>query len=183
MRAWLAQNRGGLGIGLLGMALIGAVSWLWRPAPAPVAVVIPTPVASAVPVLVVHLAGEVQRPGVYQLPGNSRVADGIAAAGGATEEANLDALNLAARLVDGQRILVPARSSAASPTETSGRVNVNRASRAELEGLPGIGPAIAQRILDYRDRNGPFRSFEQFREARLINAPTLERLRELVVFE
>ncbi len=183
MRAWLAQNRGGLGVGLLGMALIGAVSWLWRPAPTPVAVVIPTPAPSATPQLVVHLAGEVQRPGVYQLPGNARVADGIAAAGGATDEANLDALNLAARLVDGQRVLVPSRTSVGSPSEASGRTNLNRASRAELEALPGIGPAIAQRILEYRDRNGPFRSFDQLRETRLINAPTLERLRDLIVFE
>jgi competence protein ComEA len=131
---------------------------------------------------VVHVAGAVARPGVVELPENARVIDAIEAAGGGLPDADLDRLNLAARLVDGQRVLVqrmgdpPASAEPALPGGTGagadggppGLVNVNTATQAELETLPGIGPVLAEAIITERDRRGGFRSVNELREVRGI---------------
>ncbi len=119
--------------------------------------------------VVVHVAGEVKDPGVFTLDTGSRVQDALMAAGGGTEEAEVHALNLAAELVDGQRVYVPR---VGEVEETMGlaagsdnqRVNLNTASLDELETLPGIGPALAQRIVDHREANGLFRNIEEIKE-------------------
>jgi len=123
--------------------------------------------------VVVHVAGAVLVPGVFELPAASRVADAIDRAGGPSDDAEVGALNLAAPLVDGTRVYVPvvgeevppavdtpvADSETGEAAEPLGPVDVNRATAVELEALPGVGPATAAAIVTERDRNGPFVSF------------------------
>ena len=101
----------------------------------------------------VHVAGAVRRPGVIELPAGSIVADAIQAAGGADPGANLDELNLASQVQDGQRIMVPAQGSGTasqipSPAEAAGLLDLNRATAADLERLPGIGPTRLAQLRD-----------------------------------
>lgn len=121
--------------------------------------------------VVVHVAGEVEHPGVYELVGGSRVEAAISAAGGATAGADLGALNLAAVVVDGTQIYVPqpgedppATASVAAPSSAEpaavGPIDVNRATAEQLETLPGVGPATAAAIIAERERNGPFVSVD-----------------------
>lgn len=114
--------------------------------------------------LVVHVTGAVVNPGVAELPPGARVADAVAAAGGMTEDADESALNLAALVVDGTQVYVPRIGEgpppiAAAPSgaaQESGLVNLNTADAAGLATLPGIGPALADRIITYRETHGPF---------------------------
>lgn len=132
--------------------------------PAPPATVVSTTTAPAL--LVVHVAGAVARPGLYRLPPGSRVADAVEAAGGPVPVADLDRLNLAAPLGDGQRVAVPRRGEALLPEPAAAPgtgaeaqpVDLNTAGQAELESLPGVGPATARAILEERARRGGFRS-------------------------
>jgi competence protein ComEA len=136
--------------------------------------------------LVVHLSGEVIAPGVYRLPVGARVDDALKAAGGPTGEGDIHRLNLAARLADGQQILVPKRidpvlaGQAQTASPMPGRVNLNMASVAELDRLPGVGPVTAQRIVAYREQHGPYTHVEQLRDAKLVSAATFEKIKELV---
>jgi len=133
----------------------------------------------------VHVAGAVRRPGVYRLRGASRVADAVRRAGGGLAAADLDQVNLAAKVTDGQQVLVPRRlaaSAGAAPTgspatmgagPTAGAagepvvpINLNAATLEQLDTLDGVGPATAQKILDERTRRGGFRSVED-----LANVP------------
>jgi competence protein ComEA len=130
----------------------------------------------------VHVAGAVVRPGVIELRAGSRVIDAVEAAGGGMPEADLDRMNLAARLVDGQRILVqkvgePATAAdpaaPAAPASTDGAptnqpINLNAASQEQLETLPGIGPVLAEAIVAERERRGGFRSVNELRDVRGI---------------
>jgi competence protein ComEA len=124
---------------------------------------------------------------VYEFAEGARVIDAIDAAGGARPGAVLSSLNLAAPLVDGTQVLVTKESQSAPTTETgtgtseaTGLVNVNSATNAELETLPGIGEVIAQAIVDHRTENGPFTSVEQLVDVSGIGDATLENIRELV---
>jgi competence protein ComEA len=170
-----------------------ALATLFVRKPEPPRVVVQAPATRAVaspPVpalLVVHLSGEVIMPGVYQLPVGARIDDALKAAGGPTESGDIQRLNLAARLADGQQIVVPRRVSpilttlaSTSPSPAPGRINLNVASVAELDQLPGVGPVTAQRIVAYREQHGPFERVDQLREAKLVNAPTFEKIKELV---
>jgi competence protein ComEA len=138
-----------------------------------------------VPILV-DVAGWVRDPGVYEFTEGARVVDAIDAAGGARPGAVLQALNLAALLVDGSQILVPREGDAAvAPPVAGGAVaggliNVNTASTTELEELPGVGEVIAQAIVDHRTENGPFTSVDQLLDVSGIGDATLEDMRELV---
>lgn len=154
------------------------------------------------PEMYVHVAGAVKSPGVYRLKPGDRVIDAVAAAGGATAEAAPDALNLAAPVSDGERVYVPTRREAAQagpahqPTYGSGSatspstgtsrprvVNLNRATAADLETLPGIGPSLAQRILDYRRDHGPFRTVEELQNVSGIGPKKFEELRPYVTVQ
>jgi competence protein ComEA len=134
----------------------------------------------------VHVAGAVARPEVYSLPSGSIVRDAIDAAGGPTADADLSRLNLAQPVGDGQRIEVPTRSQSAalgtgySLAGPSARLPLNSASAAELELLPGIGPALAQNIVEYRDRHGPFQRIEDLLEVDGIGPAKLEGIRDLL---
>ena len=149
--------------------------------------------------LFVHVVGEVAAPGVYELEAGSRVLAAIEAAGGATESAVLSALNLARPLGDGEQVLVPNAEAAASLTAASaagaagtgsenpsaqmvngGLVNLNTADLSALETLPRVGPALAQRILDWREANGAFTSPDQLLNVSGIGAKTFEQLQKLV---
>ena len=145
-------------------------------APAPEASPPPTPA-----LVVVDVAGAVARPGVLRLPAGSRVVDALAAAGGAAPEADLSALNRAAPLRDGERIYVP-RAGEVPPRVVGGdpRVDLNRATPAELEALPGIGPGIAARIVRAREQRA-FARPEELQTRGLLSARVFAELRELVV--
>lgn len=143
------------------------------------------------PALVVDVSGAVRRPGLYRLREGSRVADAVAKAGGATAKADLEAINLAAPLADGQKVLVPRKpapgpawsggaDSAAGAALSSGPVSLSTATLEQLDALPGIGPVTAQKILDYREQHGGFRSLEELDAVPGIGPARIEHLRELV---
>jgi competence protein ComEA len=143
------------------------------------------------PVLVVHVVGEVRRPGLYRLRDGARIADAVRRAGGAGRKANLAGLNLAAPLVDGIQVLVPGRVEAVagggtvSPTDASGgvggsAVSLSSATAEELDELPGIGPITAQKIVDYRTEHGPFASVDDLDAVPGVGPTRIEQLRDLV---
>lgn len=132
----------------------------------------------------VHVSGEVMRPGVYDLLSGERVIDAIDQAGGVTTAADDDALNLARRLRDGEQLVVPARgpsrtSAAAATTLAPGElVNVNTATAAQLDLLPGIGEAYSRRIIDSRTVDGPFKTLDELVTRKALPAATLEKIRD-----
>ena len=139
--------------------------------------------------LVVYVVGAVRRPGLYRVPQGSRVADAVARAGGVTRKADPAALNLAAPVADGEQVLVPARlpravaaaQGAPTPGVPVGPIQLSSATAEQLDSLPGIGPATAQKILDYRAEHGAFRSVDELDEVPGIGPTRVEQLRGLVV--
>ncbi len=203
------------GVGrVVGVALTVAATvlggwWLLRPAAPPTESMLPyasapasatEPSTTMVPggsttnpfqVVVVHVAGTVSAPGVYELAGGARVVDAVEAAGGPTGDADLAALNLAALLADGQRIYVPRVGETppvvagpdGAPSSSSGPaapIDINVASAAELDELPGIGPATASAIVAHRDEHGPFATVDDLEAVRGIGPAKLDGLRDLV---
>ena len=156
------------------------------------------PTTTTRPPVLVHVAGAVVHPGLVRVATGARVADAITAAGGPVPDADLDRLNLAAKVADGQRILVVVRGAAGSePAAGSGAsgggadasggapadgapVNLNTATVADLDGLPGIGPTLAAAILRERERRGGFTSIEQLRDVRGIGEKRFADLKGLV---
>ncbi len=151
------------------------------------------PSAGASAGLVVHVAGAVQAPGVYPLPAGARVIDGIRAAGGAAPGADLAAINLARPLTDGERVYIPRRGETPPPEagggpqtqsggggSSGGKVNLNAATSAELEALPGIGEVLAQRIVDYRTQHGPFRSVRDLLKVEGIGEKKFDSIKDYV---
>jgi competence protein ComEA len=141
----------------------------------------------------VHVAGEVRRPGLMRLPPGSRVAVALERAGGPTRRADLTAVNLAARVQDGQQIVVPdARAGAAAPVGDAGgaaplggaaappggKIHLSTATVEQLDGVDGIGPTLAQRIIEYRDSHGGFRSLAELAQVDGIGEKRLATLRE-----
>jgi competence protein ComEA len=132
----------------------------------------------------VHVAGAVVHPGVQRLPGDARVGDAIVAAGGARPDADTDAINLAAKVSDGDRVYVPRRGEivppAASGAGMSGPaavLDLNAATADQLDALPGIGPATAQAIVQYRTEHGRFRSVDGLLAVRGIGPSKLAAIR------
>jgi competence protein ComEA len=144
--------------------------------------------------IVVHVSGAVARPGLVRLPVTARVADALEAVGGTGPDADLDRLNLAARIADGERLHVPRRGEVVHEELRAGPagggsvaagarappVDLNTATAEQLDALPGIGPATAQAIVDHRARHGPFRSVAALLEVRGIGEAKLAALRPKV---
>ena len=167
------------------------------PDPAPLAEDMPADGASGTAIFV-HLLGAVERPGLYQLREGDRAIDAVAAAGGFTPTADQSQLNLARPLSDGEQIYVPAVGEAPPPGAgdvggsalgggsgvgagtPGGRVNLNTADLAALDTLPGVGPATAKAIIDWRDANGRFTAVEDLLSVTGIGEKTLAELRDLV---
>jgi competence protein ComEA len=132
--------------------------------------------------LVVDVTGEVRRPGVYRLPAGSRVDDAVTRAGGPTGKAELEAVNLAARLADGQQVVVPERlaagATAAAVTAEDGPISLGTATVGQLEEIDGIGPVTAADIVKFRDEHGGLSSVDQLDQVPGIGPATMSALRE-----
>jgi len=148
----------------------------------------PSPTPTPAPIRV-YVSGAVQRPAVYELSPGSIVRDAIEAAGGPTSEADLDRVNLALEVRDQQQVYVPRQGEANPLPSVSGgeageeRVNINTATAAELETLPRVGPATAQRILEYREANGPFERIEDIQNVPGIGPATFEGMKDLITVQ
>jgi competence protein ComEA len=201
MTDWIERNRGHLLVVIINLAVIGAAFyWLQRPLSPQVEVVpasVPspaTPAPTAPPALRVYVAGAVLQPDVYRLPPGSIVKDALQAAGGTTAEADLTRINLALELHDQQRVHVPhvgeaVTESAATdadagltspPTMAQTRVNINTASAQELAELPGIGPELAQRIVDWRATHRAFETIEDIKQVRGIGDSIFEQIKDRI---
>ncbi|HEX8100312.1 MAG TPA: ComEA family DNA-binding protein, partial [Actinomycetota bacterium] len=204
------ETRELLGLFGIAVLLVGGVIfWYLRSLPTPVRVdaaiparppsqrleTSPSPSPTAV---MVYVSGWVRHPGVYEFQSGDRVVDAIERAGGAKDGADLNALNLAAFLTDAQQILVMKKGEAGPPATTTGSggsggtatggpagapgalVNLNTATLDQLETLPGIGPALGQRIIDYREQHGPFRTVDDLLDVSGIGDQRLADLRDQV---
>ena len=165
-------------------------------APAPTVASTAREASGALPALLstvtVHVVGEVRRPGVYQLAGGARAADAVAAAGGLLGDAEQGAVNLARVVADGEQISVPRQgagpvaASASTPgggqgaAAAGGKIDLNTANEAQLDTLPGIGPATAQKIIADRTANGPFRTVDDLLRVPGIGPSKVESLKDLV---
>ena len=151
-----------------------------------------------VPPLIVHITGAVKNPGVYQLKSTDRIVDAVKIAGGETEEANLDLINLAALLKDGQKIIVPskiynengeeisknidnnAEVMYSSSGSISGKININTANATMLQTLTGIGPVLSERIIAYRNQNGFFGTVDDIKDVSGIAEKKFEGIKDLI---
>jgi len=199
---WIERNRGHILVVLFNLAVLGALTvWQRVPSPAPIQLIsplsTPSPTLSPTPGrLRVHVAGAVQRPDVYYLAPGSIVKDALAAAGGPAPQADLNHTNLALELRDQQQVYIPSQGevtsvsasnaqpasadSAASPTS---KININTASAAELAALPGIGPQLAQRIIDHREQHGPFTDIRQITQVSGIGDKIFERIKDRITVD
>jgi competence protein ComEA len=204
MGEWLDRYKAYvLAVLLVAIAAGSVLLWLRRPQTTPI--VISTPAPTIAPTVLptptpaplrVYVTGAVRQPDVYLFVTGSIVKDAIAAAGGPTDDADLDRINLAVQLQDQQQVYVPRQAEGTPPApplstapavdaSRSGSLNlapidINSASAAELETLPGIGPTYAQRIVEYREQNGPFAAIEEVQEVKGIGPSTFEKLEGLI---
>jgi competence protein ComEA len=189
---------------MAGFAFAGLLVFVSRaPAGQPV-VLQPAPTKAPI---AVHVVGAVPRPGLYEFSEGARVQDAIDAAGGILATANTSAINLAALLTDGQQLNIPYKSGSepveedtSSPLELPGSsvteeappaateepateaelININTATLEELDSLPGIGPTIAQRIIDYREENGAYTTIEEIMDVSGVGPATFENIKDLI---
>lgn len=182
-------------------AALGAAVFAWQGRPQPEAVAPPPVLAAAAPgapsgpsatatSVVVAVTGRVRRPGVVTVAAGARVIDAVRAAGGPLPGADLALLNLARKVTDGELVVVGmpagppgdagAAPGASAPAWEGAPVDLNAATLADLDTLPGVGPVLAQRILDWRTDNGPFASVDQLGDVPGIGEARLAQLRELV---
>jgi len=181
---WLGRHGITIAAALAAGALAIVLTSLVKPPPPAIEVRPREPQPTPTVIIYAHVDGAVVAPGVYALPANARIFEAIDAAAGAAEDAELRELNLAAKVADGQKLVVPWRPSAqasgvedapqpvrpasaapAATVQTAPRINVNTATQRVLETLPGVGPVTAARIVEHRQSNGPFTQVEQLREA------------------
>jgi competence protein ComEA len=176
--------------GLALLVLVVAGKLLLRPAPPavppPVRVAANSSRSASSARLFVNVVGAVRRPGLYRLRDGSRVADAVTRAGGPTPKAQIELVNLAARIADGEQIVVPRRGLASSSAAAAGGpmaagpVHLNSATLDLLDALPGVGPVTAQKILDYRQQHGAFGSVDELDAIAGIGPARLGQLRGLV---
>lgn len=198
------RQRRGLALLAVVALVVGVITWMElrpREAPAPAdggpvtaedvtAAATPRAAAGATAAVTVHVSGRVSNPGIHRLPAGSRVADAVAAAGGSASGADLERLNLARKLVDGEQIQVPLHGQPIPPpppgpagaggTEPQRPIDLNTATAEQLEELPGVGEVTAERIIAHRTER-PFRSVEDLLDVEGIGERRLEALRDLVV--
>jgi competence protein ComEA len=202
MADWLEKYRGYILVVLLNLVVLGGIFFfLRRPEPEPITILPPESTATPLPTptprpLCVYVSGAVAQPDVYELPYDSIVKDAIEAAGGPTGEADLDRINLARRVYDEEQIYVPQKGEESPPvsppsgpsvpsssSQGGDKVNINTATAEELDTLPGIGPSLAQRIIDYRTANGPFQSIEDIKNVRGIGDVTFEEMKDKIMVQ
>ena len=194
MSNWLERYRGYILITVINVIILGVVIvFLRRPPPPELIVTSPPPTATPLPTptpppVQVYVSGAVTHPDVYELPTESIVKDAIEAAGGATSEADLDRINLALPVADGQHVYVPklgeesppisppTESSSTTSGQAGGKININTASQSEIETLPGIGPSRAQGIIE----NRPYDSIEDIQQVPGIGEVTFQKLKDLI---
>ena len=197
MSNWLQRYRGYVFITLINLVVLGgAIIFLRRPQQPELTITSPPPTATPLPSptpcpLRVYVSGAVTHPDVYELPTESIVKDAIEAAGGATSEADLDRINLALSVVDGQHIYVPklgeestpitppAQRSDSTSLEVGGKININTAGQSEIETLPGIGPSKAQGIIE----NRPYDSIEEIQKVPGIGEGTFKKIQDLITVD
>ena len=196
---WIERNRGHILVLLTNLALIGALTvWQRVPSPAPIQLISPlsTPSPTFTPTpgwLRVHVTGAVQRPDVYHLAPGSIVKDALIQAGGPALDADLSRTNLALELHDQQQVYIPRQGEATTTSDPSGqsptigstaspasKININTASVEELAALPGIGPQLAQRIVDHREQHGPFTDIRQITQVSGIGDKIFERIKDRI---
>lgn len=188
------------------VAIVGMTLADQNPPPAAIEIIPPEPTATAAPTatpgpLRVYITGAVNNPDVYSLPEGSIVADVVAAAGSFREDAAREMINLALPLQDGMQVHVPAIATQSAQPPPSGQqlatpamlvapqdsspglVNINIADLDTLDTLPGVGPAIAQSIIDFRQTNGPFGAIEEIMEVSGIGPAKFEQMKELITVE
>jgi competence protein ComEA len=180
-------------VALAAVGLVGGygVAMRAKPRAAKIALSSAAPSAKAGRQVFVHVGGAVRNPGLYQLADGSRVYDAVRAAGGTTDDADLDALNLASKVKDGDKILVPARVEPGADPPPGGQaggggvmagglVNLNSATPEQLDSLPGIGPSTAQKIIAYRTEHGGFRTVDELMEVPGIGPAKFAELKDHV---
>ena len=187
-------SRGGSGEVLNnGEVLVETNNSVVEPTPAPAQEVEPAATPEP-PRLIVHIVGAVNSPGVFQLPEGARVIDVLEMANGATEDADLVRVNLAAPISDGMQIIIPREDeevgevfvlpgnsgTGSGGTGAGGRINVNTATAEQLQQLPGVGPSLSQTIVNFREEHGNFATVDELINVSGIGSATLERLRDLV---
>jgi competence protein ComEA len=173
----------GLLLGLLAVGILNMISGEPRGSPV---ILLPPPTPSP---LRVHVTGAVLEPGVYTLPPDSIVKDALQTSGGSLPDADLENINLAAPLLDGQQIYIASHqetphtpeASTSSISTPSSKMNINTADAPELEDLPGIGPSLAQKIIAYRQDHGPFMSIEDLLKVPGIGPAKLEQIKDLII--
>lgn len=192
----LRKQCGWIGLGL-SYILVAGVAFLAARWPAPGGVQIlppaPSPTPQPSPTMAsarVYVSGAVVAPGVYTLPPESIAQDALNAAGGPAQDADLSLVNLAAPVSNGQQVHVPRvgekvaqKTPSSAPPALTGPLNLNTATAADLEQLPGIGPALAARIIRYRQEHGPFRTVDALLLVSGIGPATLDRIRSLVTVD
>lgn len=193
MGQWLARYRWLLLLGIVVLVLVALMLFqVFRPAAQPMrlstAIPLSAPLSTPTPyTLRVYVSGAVRNPDVYTLFQDSIVKDAMEAAGGPTEDADLERINLAMPVSDGQQIHVPRKGEDNPPVQppssqpaVGAKVNINTAGTDLLESLPGIGPALAKRIVDHRQSQGPFERIEDVIEVSGIGEATFEAIRDLI---
>jgi len=197
MGNWLERYRGHILITVINLIVLGGVIIFLRcpqqpelivTSPPPTATPLPTPTPRPVQV---YVSGAVTHPDVYELPPESIIKDAIETAGGATSEADLDRINLALSVADGQHIYVPHQGEESPPIsppteppytasgQAGSKININTASQSEIETLPGIGPSRAQGIIDDR----PYNSIEDIQKVPGIGEVTFQKLKDLITVD
>lgn len=178
-----------LGAVIAALVVVGTLLVVYDDLAAP-PIIIGDPVPGGI--IVVEITGAVGTPGVYNVAADARVADVVVAAGGTRPDADLGAINLARRVHDEDELVIPSRQPTARPAQASmgpspsatvesdsspDRININTASVTELDTLPGIGPVLAQRIIDDRTENGPYRTIDDLARVSGISPAMVEELR------
>jgi len=180
--SWLRRNLILIAAAVLGIALGVAALRVFDDRTAPEIVVRDVAQSRTISIQII---GAVEAPGVYDLDPDARLEDAIVAASGATDDADLASLNLARRLTDGESVEIPAVLPTPGPgtppvVESSGRININSATEAELDTLPGIGEALSDAIIEYRTENGPFGSVDELARVPGVSARMVDSMRDQV---